>query len=175
LQKTLITAVSTAAVLIAIYEARQASTFRNQVNTLQQQQTALTEQIDRDREEAVRQLSALGRENERLKLDTAELLKLRGDVTRLRQELAANKRVTPARPPLSEYVYQGKTLSDWVRDLYSTNQPVRQAAHDEFTAMGADALTSHSQPRSDSADLTSAECSGLGLGAYRLQCPADID
>ena len=57
----------------------------------------------------------------------------------MRQELAANKRVTPAQPPLSKYVYQGKTLSDWVRDLYSTNQPVREAAHDAFTAMGADA------------------------------------
>src|SRR5262249_37941070 len=61
LHKTLITAVFMAAVVVAIYEARHASTSRNQVNTLQQQQTVLTEQIDRDREEALRQLPALRR------------------------------------------------------------------------------------------------------------------
>jgi len=139
LQKTLIAAVLMTAAAIAIYEAREASIFRSQVTALKQRQSALSEQMDRDRDDAAGQLSALRRENAILKRDSAEFLKLRGDLIRLRQQLATNKRDTPGQAPVSEYAYQGKTLSDWVRDLSSTDQSVRQTAHDAFTAMGADA------------------------------------
>jgi len=92
LQKTLITATIAAAVGTGIYEARQASTLRTQVQTLQQQQAPLAEQIQqlqRERDDAAKRLAALQAENAKLKSgqNTAELLKLRGDVAQLRHEV----------------------------------------------------------------------------------------
>ena len=87
LQKTVIGATLAAAVGTGIYEAGQASRLRNEVQTLQQQQAPLTEQIQRlsrDRTDATRQLATLRDENERLNRNTAELLRLRSEVTKLR-------------------------------------------------------------------------------------------
>ena len=94
LQKTLIGATLAVAVGTGIYEARQASTSRSQLQTLQQQQGPLAEQIDqlsRDRDSAASKLAALQNDlarlrgdNERLRRDAAEVAKLRGEVTRLR-------------------------------------------------------------------------------------------
>jgi RNA polymerase sigma factor (sigma-70 family) len=80
LQKTLVGAILAAAVGTGIYEARKASAFRNQVSALEQQQTALAEQLARERDEATRQVAA-ARDN-----NVAELARLRGEVTRLRRE-----------------------------------------------------------------------------------------
>jgi RNA polymerase sigma factor (sigma-70 family) len=94
LQKTIIGATLAAAVGTGIYEARRSSVSRSQLQTLQQQQEPLKEQIDqltRDRDSAASRLAALqndlGRlrgDNERLRRDAAELPRLRGEVTRLR-------------------------------------------------------------------------------------------
>ena len=97
LQKTLIAAVIAATVGTGIYEARQASSLRAQVQTLKQAQLSppgQTEQLARERDDAIRQLAALREENERSNQNTAELLKLRAEVARLRsdsQELARLK------------------------------------------------------------------------------------
>jgi len=87
LQKTLITATIVAAVGTGIYEARQASRLRDQLQILQEQQAEQVQQLIREREEAASKLAGLGEENERLNRNTAELLKLRGEATRLRGEL----------------------------------------------------------------------------------------
>ncbi len=61
LKKTLITAMIVAAVGTAVYEARQASRLRDQVQTLQQQQAPLAEQIlqlQQQRDNAVKRLAA---------------------------------------------------------------------------------------------------------------------
>ena len=95
LQKTLITVTITAAVGTGIYEYRQASTSRTQVQSLQQQSVSLTEEIqelNRDRDAAAMKLAALRDGNERLKDNITELPKLRGDVTQLRQQLETQKR-----------------------------------------------------------------------------------
>ena len=87
LQKTLIGAALAAAIGTGIYEARQAWRLREQVQALQRQQLALTEQTQQlrnEREEASRRLTALLQENERFRGETAELPKLRGEVARLR-------------------------------------------------------------------------------------------
>jgi RNA polymerase sigma factor (sigma-70 family) len=88
LQKTLITAVIATAAVMGIYEARQASILRTQVQTLQQQTlpAGQIQQLMRDRDESVRQLVALREDNERLNRNTAELRKLRGEVGVLRQQ-----------------------------------------------------------------------------------------
>jgi RNA polymerase sigma factor (sigma-70 family) len=61
LQKTLITATLTLAVGTGIYQARQTSRLRDQVQTLRQQQAPLAEQIqqlEQERDEAVKRLAA---------------------------------------------------------------------------------------------------------------------
>src|SRR2546429_1523696 len=86
LQKTIIGATLAAAVSTGIYETRRASTLRTQVQTLQQQQAPLAEEIQqltRDQEDATKKLAVLRDENERLKRSTAELPRLRGEVARL--------------------------------------------------------------------------------------------
>jgi RNA polymerase sigma factor (sigma-70 family) len=81
LQKTLVTATVAVLAGAGIYEARQASRLRDQVNTFEQQQAPLAEQIrqlQRERDEARKQLAAIREEKERLSDNTAELLRLRG-------------------------------------------------------------------------------------------------
>jgi RNA polymerase sigma factor (sigma-70 family) len=86
-QKVLITTVLTAAIGTGLYEARQASILRTQVQTLQQQQAPLTEEIQqlrRERDETVRELALLRVENERLNRNAGELIRLRAEAARLR-------------------------------------------------------------------------------------------
>jgi RNA polymerase sigma factor (sigma-70 family) len=87
LQKTIIGAALATAVGTGIYEARQVSTLRGQVQSLQQQQTPLAEQIQQlhqERDDAVRQLATQRDEHERLNRNAAELLKLRGEAAWLK-------------------------------------------------------------------------------------------
>lgn len=72
---------------MVLYEARQASQLRAQVQLIRQQQAPLSRQIEElshQREEAARQLAVLRNENERLSRNTSELLRLRGEIARLR-------------------------------------------------------------------------------------------
>jgi hypothetical protein len=72
-----------------IYEARQASTAQTQVQSLKQQQAPLAEQVEqfrRERDDASRQLAALRDEIERVNQSKTELLKLRGEVARLKAD-----------------------------------------------------------------------------------------
>ena len=87
LQKTLVTSVLVAAVGTGLYEARQVSALRTQVQTLEQRQAPLTGQIQQltlERDEAKRQLALLNDENERLNRNTSELPALRAEVVQLR-------------------------------------------------------------------------------------------
>jgi RNA polymerase sigma factor (sigma-70 family) len=92
LQKTLITAALAAAVGTGIYEARQASNLRTQMRTLRAEQTGYVQRLKNERDDATRQLARLRDDNERLNRNTAELLKLRGQVGGLLGELADAKR-----------------------------------------------------------------------------------
>jgi RNA polymerase sigma factor (sigma-70 family) len=91
LPKTLITATVAVLAGAGVYEARQASQLREQVQTLQQQQAPLAQQIlqlQRERDAGTNRLASLLAENEQLKSNenTAELLKLRAEVTRLQNQ-----------------------------------------------------------------------------------------
>ncbi|HUD45362.1 MAG TPA: sigma-70 family RNA polymerase sigma factor [Candidatus Baltobacteraceae bacterium] len=92
LQKAAITATLALVAGAGIYEARQAAQFRAQYQALQRQQTSLAEQIQQlqsQRDEATNRLASLFAENERMKSGqtTTELLKLRGEAGRMRDQL----------------------------------------------------------------------------------------
>lgn len=89
LQKTIITAALAVLAGAGIYEARQAAKLREQNEALQRQQAPLTEEMvkwSRAFSGATSQIAALRAENEHLNRNTAELLKLRSEVQRLRDE-----------------------------------------------------------------------------------------
>jgi RNA polymerase sigma factor (sigma-70 family) len=89
LQKCILGGALLAAVGTGIYEALEAASLRNRVQTLRQDQATLKgkiEQLTNEREASTRQLAGLRGENERLNQNTAELLKLRAERTRLRND-----------------------------------------------------------------------------------------
>jgi RNA polymerase sigma factor (sigma-70 family) len=87
LQKSLVAAV----VVLSgagIYEGRQASQSREQARVVQSEQASLAaevQQLQREHDDNASQLTALRAENDRLKSNTSELLRLRGEVAALRQ------------------------------------------------------------------------------------------
>ena len=91
-QKAVITLVVAGAATVAVFEARQASGLRQQVEVVkgeQQEQDALSNrlhelQVEHDR--ATHALADLAAENAALKKNPADVLRLRGEVGRLRQE-----------------------------------------------------------------------------------------
>jgi RNA polymerase sigma factor (sigma-70 family) len=93
-QKIIIAAVVAGAIAAGVYQARQVSNLRDQVQALkqqQEQQAALTNQVQdlrRERDRAKNELAALSAENAALKKNPNEVLKLRGEVGKLRQENA---------------------------------------------------------------------------------------
>ncbi|EEF62880.1 sigma-70 family RNA polymerase sigma factor [Pedosphaera parvula] len=89
LQKSLLTATLIATVSTSIYQTKQASTLRAQMQNLQQQLQPLTDQnrqLTLDREKGTRQLSALRAEIGRLNSNQSELLRLRSETGRLRHQ-----------------------------------------------------------------------------------------
>jgi predicted RNase H-like nuclease (RuvC/YqgF family) len=105
LQKAIVVATVAALAGTGIYEARQAANARAEVQTLQQQQTSLTEQIQqmrREHDDLTNRLAVLSDANRRLD-PTAELLKLRSQTGMLRQQLAdsSNAKAHSEQPPLS--------------------------------------------------------------------------
>ena len=96
LQKTIIGTALVAAVGTGVFEAHQASQLRDQVQTLQQKQAPLAEQIQqlqRERDDATNRVAGLLVENSRLRSNSSEseLLKLRAEVTRLKTIQATAK------------------------------------------------------------------------------------
>jgi RNA polymerase sigma factor (sigma-70 family) len=91
LQKAIVTATIAVLAGAGIYEARQASITRSQLQTFQQGQIVPSDDIQKltqERDDAAGKLLAAREENKRLARDTAELLKLRGEVGVLRRQVA---------------------------------------------------------------------------------------
>lgn len=89
LQKTIVTATIAALAGVGIYEARQASQLRGQVQTLQQQQAPLLEQIQQlqgESDDTTRRLAVLRDELAKTESNKRELLKLRSEVARLQRQ-----------------------------------------------------------------------------------------
>ena len=95
LQKIGITALAAGALAVGVYQARQVSKLRQQVQTLevqQEQQVALSNRVQAlqaERDRATNALAELAAETATRKKSTNEVLKLRGELGRLRQENAS--------------------------------------------------------------------------------------
>jgi RNA polymerase sigma factor (sigma-70 family) len=142
LQKTLIAAALAVAVGTGIYEARQASTLRNQVQALQQEPPPPSDQISQLRQEladTTARLTALRQENEQLRQSAADLPRLRGELTRL--ETTQPQRKAPALdsavPPLDVYadLTHRTILHGALRRLPVTLTPLMLAEPDKATAI----------------------------------------
>lgn len=89
LQKTVITTVLAVAVGTGIYTARQVLHLRDKNQTLQQQRASLAEQVQQlqaERDKATNRLDSMAEEIAQIKNNNSELLRLRGEVARLRRE-----------------------------------------------------------------------------------------
>ncbi len=91
LQKTAVAVVVTAALAVAVYENRQTVSLRAELEAVKQQQvqqaplTAQVQQLQQERDRATNRAAALAGENASLKKSPPDVLKLRGEVGRLRQ------------------------------------------------------------------------------------------
>ncbi|MGN6555608.1 MAG: sigma-70 family RNA polymerase sigma factor [Verrucomicrobiota bacterium] len=98
LQKAIITATVAIVAGAGIYEARQAAQLRDQNQRLRQQQAPLTDQIQQlqsDLDTAHNRITGLNEDLARATKNSAEILRLRGEVTRLRSQAGVSQ-VKPA-------------------------------------------------------------------------------
>lgn len=160
LQKTIIAATIAAALGAGIYGFRRDSAWQAQVRTLQQKQAWLSGQMDllqRERDAATNRLAAANEEIGRLKsADKAnELLKLRGQVGVLRQQLAAleAKLGSPSiglskvlsDPAMRDYIHQIQlnTIKSRFGDLFKELKLTPEQAEQVVRALG-DQITKNS-------------------------------
>jgi RNA polymerase sigma factor (sigma-70 family) len=132
LHKCLLAATFAVVAGVGIYEARQASRLREENQSLQRLQA---EQLVRERDEEAK-LAGVREENERLNRNTADLLKLRAEVARLRgelksaEQLAKNKldaegarpvaeQVSTNSPPVETYSATARAVVPWDQALIS--------------------------------------------------------
>jgi RNA polymerase sigma factor (sigma-70 family) len=105
IQKTIVAVTVVTLAGAGIFEARQATQLRKQNQTLEQQQAPLAEQLQRLQnapDAAASGLASLRQENEQLKSNQTELLKLRGEVAALRTDANdADQRAKAAEQKLS--------------------------------------------------------------------------
>jgi len=119
LQKTIVTATIAVLAGAGIYEARQASRLRSQVQTLQQQQAPMAEQVqklDNEKEDLAARLSNVADELSKRNGNSIELLKLRAEVTRLRTDSKELARTKATLSSLSEQQAEAlKTMRESIR------------------------------------------------------------
>lgn len=133
LQKTLLAAALTAAVGAGIYGARESVRARNEAQTAVQQRASLVqkiEQLQHERDAATSRLAAASTEIAQLRLaqNPAEVLRLRGQVGSLRQQLASTEAQSnsPASgfakmmgdPAMREYINQA--MVDLIKRRYAS-------------------------------------------------------
>jgi len=131
LQKTLVTATIAVLAGAGIYEARQATQLRNQVQTLQQKQAPLAEQIQKLQSnfaDATNRLADLLAENARRKTNSneMELLKLRGEVTRIREANSKSSEVDPRASLMKAWLAREDRLKQIVEQFPDKKTPELQ-------------------------------------------------
>ncbi len=118
-QKLAVTAALTVTIGAGIYEAKKASDARAEVQTLQQQQAPLAEQIQQLQKQfadSTDRLANLLAENAQVKSSSTgnELLKLRGEVTQLRTANAQNDSNDPTDQAAKGGAAKARQLKQWL-------------------------------------------------------------
>jgi RNA polymerase sigma factor (sigma-70 family) len=125
LQKTVITTALAVAVGTGIYTARQAVQLHDKNQTLQQQRASLAEQVQQlqaERDKATNRLDSMAEEIAQIKNNNSELLRLRGEVARLRRESQELAKLKSSGAP-------GKSAPEdesWIKRISLLKQRVEQ-------------------------------------------------
>jgi RNA polymerase sigma factor (sigma-70 family) len=133
LQKAIAVTVLAVALGTGIYQARETASLRTQLQTIEQQQRPLTEQIGQltsKRDEAARSLTGL-REALRMSTDNRELLRLRAEATQLRSTIESARQ--SAKDPVAAMV------ESWIAALNQIRTAVErtpEAVIPEFRLLG---------------------------------------
>ena len=186
LQKTIMAAALTLAAGTGIYAVRQSTQLRDQVQTLRQEQAPLRaqiEQLEEERNRATNQLATFRDENARLKSgqSTTELLKLRGEVGKLRQQSVADKTSVPASgfakmmsdPAMKEFVRQAQMekmrsmYADLFKELKLTPEQSDQflQAMSDYATKSMARLTTPGQATAEPAAANASQELGMQLQA----------
>jgi hypothetical protein len=128
LQKSLIAGSLAAVVGTGIFEVRQNSYLRNQVDTLQQQQAPLNNQIQqlqRERDEARAELAVVQSATQQLRRDTVEVARMRSEASRRQEHARELGQPNPATPtndyPFTQYLLSlGSRAAELYRRLEET-------------------------------------------------------
>jgi hypothetical protein len=120
MRRILMVGVFALAVIAVVYQARQASRLRADVDALRDQQARATERIRKlqhERDEATNVVAVVSAEAARLKAgqNPAELLKLRGEVGVLRQQLAVLKAEAASTPGTFPALLKNPAMRDFMR------------------------------------------------------------
>lgn len=115
LQKSLVTAALVVTSVTAIYEARQAAVWRAQYVELHDQAADQIQQLQRERDEAITHQVKLEPVNEQspAKQTPDELLRLRGEVSRLKAALA-QRELDPTQAAAAEMAAKVSELKEWL-------------------------------------------------------------
>jgi hypothetical protein len=144
-QKTALTAALALVAGAGIYQASQASSLRHEIQTLRRQQSPLAvhmRELESARQAATNQLAALRAENELLKSNSnsAELLRLRGELTRLRDSAKSSTAANPREELMKSWLAREDKLRESVEQNPGKKIPEFQLLSDQQwlnTAMNA--------------------------------------
>lgn len=130
-QKAIVTTALIATIGAGIFEAQQNSESHKQIQSLQQEQNLLNDQLaqlQRERDDATKRLGGLVAENAQLKSKSNEheLLKLRGDVARLRTAKAENESNDPTDEAAKGVAAKVKQMKQWLKQNPNKNIPELQ-------------------------------------------------
>ena len=132
LQKTIVAATVAALAGAGIYEARQATNARAEVQTLQQQ-VEQNQQLQKERDDATNRLALMAEEITRLKSNPNqnELLKLRGEVTRLKQVTAKSPEIDSRESLMKSWLAREDRLKQIVEQFPDKKIPDLQLVSEE--------------------------------------------
>ena len=132
LQKTIVAATVAALAGAGIYEARQATNARAEVQTLQQQ-VEQNQQLQKERDDATNRLALMAEEITRLKSNPNqnELLKLRGEVTRLKQVTAKSPEIDSRESLMKSWLAREDRLKQIVEQFPDKKIPDLQLLSEE--------------------------------------------
>jgi RNA polymerase sigma factor (sigma-70 family) len=142
LQKSIIVAALASVAGTGLYAAHQNTKLRGEIQTLRQQQAPLTEQIQelrQERDDATDQLTAIQSENAQLESNSnkMELLRLRGEVTRL-ENSHAEANDDPAMSTAKAMAARVNMLKDWLAQHPDKNIPeVKLLSDQEWLRLAA--------------------------------------